>query len=280
MRRLVVDAFAARTTVPRSALSRTPMLGGTGTPSSEAATDRAHGLTKSVDFLLNAAMLQLAPGVLMPRLVKRSTVPLVSMLLILGLLALAPSARAWSGYKHGSAQSKKACAAGCHAETAPTNTTCTGCHTGFKTRGTQKCWDCHEPGQSTTSLQLLAGCTATCHISTATGDRPSYTVSFTHSETVHAGASGYGRTCLDCHDVSTGGTAPGTSPTTTRRTARLRPAPVVTTGALQPRRPATQGTVQSARPATRAWTGPRAPARVATPASPTRRCLRSPTPTR
>ena len=148
----------------------------------------------------------------MSRRVTTLTIPFVSAIVILGLLALSPSARAWSGYKHGTAQSKGACTAGCHAETTLTNTTCTRCHTGFKTRGTQKCWDCHEPGQSTTSLQLLAGCTTTCHISTATGDRPSYTVSFTHSATVHSGASGYGKTCLDCHGVSTGSTTPGTSP--------------------------------------------------------------------
>ena len=141
-----------------------------------------------------------------------SCIPFVSALLMLTLLALAPPAGAWSGYKHGTAQSKGTCAAGCHAETAPTNTTCTSCHAGFRTQGTQKCWDCHEPGQSTVQMQLLPGCTSTCHVSTATGDRPSYTASFAHSGTVHLGASGYGKTCVACHGVSTGSTAPGRSP--------------------------------------------------------------------
>jgi hypothetical protein len=138
---------------------------------------------------------------------------LVLMLIALTVLALAPSALALSGFKHATAQSESACAAGCHADAAPTNATCTSCHTGYKASGTQKCWDCHKPGQSMASAQLLAGCTTTCHVSTTTGDKPSYTTAtFTHSPTAHLGASGYGKTCVTCHSVSTSSTAPGTSP--------------------------------------------------------------------
>jgi hypothetical protein len=137
---------------------------------------------------------------------------LLTCLLLLVLLSLAGPATAYKGWTHSSATSKSSCVGGCHAESAPTNTTCTTCHTAFKVRGTQKCWDCHKPGQATASWQLLVGCTATCHVSTVASGQPSYSSAYTHSATVHLGASGYGKTCLSCHGVSAGGTAPGSSP--------------------------------------------------------------------
>ncbi len=143
--------------------------------------------------------------------------PVVSGLVVLalsivGLFALAGPALAYDGWEHGTATSKSSCTGGCHAETTPTNATCTRCHTGFAARSTQKCWDCHEPTQSTSSWQLAAGCTTTCHVSTVASGRPSYSVASTHLTTVHLGATGYGKTCVACHGVSTGSTTPGTSP--------------------------------------------------------------------
>ena len=132
--------------------------------------------------------------------------------LILTLLALAAPAPAYKGWQHSTATSKSSCTGGCHAEATPTNATCIRCHTDYKARGAQKCWDCHAPGQSTSSWRLLAGCTATCHVSTRTSGQPSYTIAFTHGAAVHLGASGYGKTCLSCHGVSTGAAAPGASP--------------------------------------------------------------------
>ncbi len=43
-------------------------------------------------------------------------------------------------------------------------------------------------------------------------DEPTYITSYTHTRTIHLGASAYGKTCVDCHGVSGGATAPGTSP--------------------------------------------------------------------
>ena len=132
--------------------------------------------------------------------------------LVAALLVLAVPAWAYGGWQHSTATSKSSCAAGCHAKTTPTNATCTSCHTSYAARGSQKCWDCHAPGQATSSWQLAAGCTATCHVSTTTSGKPSYTTSYTHGATAHLGASGYGKTCADCHGVSAGATTPGTSP--------------------------------------------------------------------
>ena len=137
---------------------------------------------------------------------------LLSGVLILALLAFAAPAPGYSGWRHSTATSKSSCTGGCHAQTTPTNATCTSCHATYKARGTQKCWDCHKPGQATSSWQQLAGCTATCHISTRTSGQPSYTTASTHDASVHLGAAGYGKTCLSCHGVSTGAAAPGTSP--------------------------------------------------------------------
>ncbi|MGE5228229.1 MAG: hypothetical protein ACM3MJ_00740, partial [Deltaproteobacteria bacterium] len=128
------------------------------------------------------------------------------------LLAAAAPASAYQEWNHSTALGKRSCAVGCHAEQTPTNATCTGCHAGFKTRGTQKCWSCHEPGADTSAWQLAAGCTTTCHLLTSTDDEPAYTTSYAHTRSAHLGASGYGKTCVDCHGVSSGATAPGASP--------------------------------------------------------------------
>ncbi len=65
---------------------------------------------------------------------------------------------------------------------------------GFTTSGSQKCWDCHAPGSAPPSA-----CADTCHLFQANGEHPSYPTAFTHGVTPHLGASGYGKTCADCH---------------------------------------------------------------------------------
>jgi hypothetical protein len=137
---------------------------------------------------------------------------LLSGVTILLLLVFAASAAAYSDFKHATATAKDSCTVGCHEKKTPTNASCTTCHTGFAARGAQKCWDCHAPGQATSSWQLAAGCTSTCHVSTTTSGKPSYTTPYLHSATVHLGASGYGKTCVTCHGASTGAAAPGTGP--------------------------------------------------------------------
>jgi hypothetical protein len=137
---------------------------------------------------------------------------LLAAILLTAFLVFVAPASAYDTFNHATATSKSSCTAGCHAGTTPTNATCTRCHTGFAARGTQKCWDCHAPGQTTSSWQLAAGCTGTCHVSTKASGRPSYTTAYAHAATVHLGASGYGKTCVGCHGVSAGSGTPGTSP--------------------------------------------------------------------
>jgi hypothetical protein len=137
---------------------------------------------------------------------------LAATILLIAFLVFVAPASAYDTFKHATATSKSSCSAGCHAGATPTNATCVRCHTGFAARGTQKCWDCHAPGQATSAWQLTAGCTGTCHVSTKTSGRPSYTTTYAHAAAVHLGASGYGKTCVACHGVSTGPSAPGTSP--------------------------------------------------------------------
>ena len=149
-----------------------------------------------------------AAGDALRRLLRLLTVASV----LAALLAAAAPASAYKEWNHSTALGKRSCAVGCHAEQTPTNATCTGCHAGFKTRGTQKCWSCHEPGADTSAWQLAAGCTTTCHLLTSTDDEPAYATSYAHTRSAHLGASGYGKTCVDCHGVSSGATAPGASP--------------------------------------------------------------------
>jgi hypothetical protein len=118
------------------------------------------------------------------------------------LIAAATPAFAWDKWKHSSAQSEGDCySSGCHQEPVnPSNTACVGCHKTFTTTGGEKCWQCHKPGASMTALQTASGCTSGCHMEL--GYRNNYGTDFTHGATPHLGASGYGKTCTDCHNVS------------------------------------------------------------------------------
>jgi hypothetical protein len=134
---------------------------------------------------------------------------LVLCAIAVALLAFSAPALAWDGWKHSSAQDEGACdGSGCHVESTSSNTSCIGCHTSFTTSGGQKCWQCHRPGQSMTTLQTAAGCSSSCHLEA--GDRNSYATAFTHGTAPHVGASS--APCTTCHGVSGGAKAPGTSP--------------------------------------------------------------------
>ena len=128
------------------------------------------------------------------------------------VLAVASPALAYREWKHATAVAKRSCTEGCHSGAAPTNATCTACHVGFTSRATQKCWTCHEPGQSMSTSQAAEGCVSTCHLWISAGEEPDYSTSYAHTTGVHLGASGYDKTCVDCHDVSTGAATPGDSP--------------------------------------------------------------------
>jgi hypothetical protein len=127
-----------------------------------------------------------------------------------GLLTASAPALAYKGWSHFGASPAR-CAVGCHAGLAPTNATCTSCHTGgFATTGGKYCWSCHYPGQETLGWSATStGCSATCHLFSG-DDSASYGISFTHGTKPHLGAD-YAA-CLGCHAVSGSGTDPGGSP--------------------------------------------------------------------
>ena len=131
----------------------------------------------------------------------RTVVPLLILIaLLLTLLVAAAPASAFKEWKHSTATEKKSCSdtSGCHKDQPASNTSCTGCHSGFTTSGSQKCWDCHAPGAAP-----AAGCAGSCHLFQANGEHPAYPTAFTHGTTPHLGASGYGKSCADCHGVGT-----------------------------------------------------------------------------
>ena len=153
-------------------------------------------------------------------------VPITVAIVLVAVAALAAPAPApaYKEWNHSTAMGKRSCAVGCHAEQAPTNATCTVCHTGFTSSRTLKCWDCHEPGQATSAWQSATGCATTCHRWTGTTEKPSYTTTFSHGATPHVGASS--APCTTCHGVSAGPASPGTSQ---HHDAVDSPAPVCTT---------------------------------------------------
>jgi hypothetical protein len=122
-------------------------------------------------------------------------------------LSAAP-ASAFDGWGHdGAAQ-----CVDCHNGQPLNDQTCTKfCHASFKSFPGRQCWSCHAPGANTSSLSTpSAACSQGCHV----WDQAvrAYTVPFTHGETPHVGASGYGKTCLDCHKTSTSFNNPNGSP--------------------------------------------------------------------
>jgi hypothetical protein len=132
-----------------------------------------------------------------------STTRTTSLLLILiallfALLVAATPASAYEDWEHGGAKESTCDSSGCHKDKPATNTACVGCHSGYTTSGAQKCWDCHEPGAAPP-----VSCAGSCHLFQANGDNPAYPTAFSHGVTPHLGASGYGKSCVDCHGVGT-----------------------------------------------------------------------------
>ena len=142
----------------------------------------------------------------------RFGLPLALLLTLVALVVYAAPAAAWEPWEHGGADEDTCDSSGCHQERASSNTSClaSSCHAGFQTSGSQKCWRCHRPGQSTSSWRSASGCTAVCHLED--GDRNDYASSFSHGTSPHLGASGYGKTCTDCHGLSASTADQGGSP--------------------------------------------------------------------
>jgi hypothetical protein len=121
---------------------------------------------------------------------------LLPLVLLVTFAVLAAPALAYDPWEHGGAQESTCDSSGCHKDQTPSNTAClqSGCHAGFSTANAKKCWDCHQPGSAPT-----VSCSGTCHLYRANGEHPAYDVAFTHGDTPHLGASGYGKTCAACH---------------------------------------------------------------------------------
>jgi hypothetical protein len=124
-----------------------------------------------------------------------------------GLALSAAPAQAYQEWQHGGA----APCTFCHSNGAPTNATCTQCHLLYKTIGSLTCWACHAPGQDMSFAQTAAGCASICHLY-AGGGPDDYTIPVAHGPTPHLGASGYGKTCTDCHATSAASDHPVTDP--------------------------------------------------------------------
>lgn len=127
------------------------------------------------------------------------------------LLALAAApAHAFPEWAHGGLPETEC--SSCHAPTGGiVPDACTFCHTGYKTTAGQQCWDCHEPGAPTSGLSSpSSACSQGCHL--YSDFYKDYVTPFTHGTEPHDGASGYGKTCLDCHQTSIAWNNPGESP--------------------------------------------------------------------
>ena len=124
---------------------------------------------------------------------------LLSLVLLFTFAVAASPASAWEDWRHDTATQKSSCSAsGCHSDGANpangTNAACVSCHTGYTTAGGKKCWDCHQPGSAP-----AVACSGSCHLFALSGEDFSYPTAFTHGESPHLGATGYGKTCADCH---------------------------------------------------------------------------------
>ena len=128
----------------------------------------------------------------------RKTLPLLllSLVFLVTCAAVAGPALGYEPWEHGGATESTCDASGCHRDQTPSNAACqrSGCHSSLTTAGGRLCWQCHKPGQA----QSVA-CAGTCHLYRANGENPAYDVAFSHGDSPHLGASGYGKTCADCH---------------------------------------------------------------------------------
>ncbi len=127
------------------------------------------------------------------------------------LLALAAApAGAFPEWAHGGLPEAEC--SSCHLSTGGiVEDACTFCHSGYKPMAGKDCWDCHEPGADTSSLSSpSSACSQGCHL--YSDFDKDYVTPYTHGALPHDGASGFGATCLDCHQTSVDWRDPGQSP--------------------------------------------------------------------
>ena len=147
------------------------------------------------------------------RVAVRWSVALVVVVALLGAgaavsaLTAAP-AHAFDGWQHDGATDCASCHTG---SGTPGDSSCTFCHgTTFKSVPGYNCWSCHVPGDVASIDSYKADCSQICHLFNRSGG--GYNVDFSHGTDPHLGASGFGKTCLDCHSVSTNNTDADGSP--------------------------------------------------------------------
>lgn len=119
----------------------------------------------------------------------------------------AAPAHAFGTWEHDGASQCSAC----HTAAVVTDQQCTTCHAGFVSVPGDTCWSCHAPGADTSTLSSpSAACSQDCHLYDTS--LKLYATAFTHGLEPHLGASGFGKTCLDCHSTSAGIADPDGSP--------------------------------------------------------------------
>jgi hypothetical protein len=122
---------------------------------------------------------------------------LAAVALALAFLGSPAPAQALDDWTHDGANTCQSC----HKGTAPTDAVCTECHLNFESYPDKTCWSCHAPGQETETLSApSSACSQECHLYYK--PLKSYVTPFTHGLEPHAGATGFGFECLDCHNTS------------------------------------------------------------------------------
>jgi hypothetical protein len=122
----------------------------------------------------------------------------------LALALCASPASAFSEWQHDGAVG----CASCHAQGAPTDASCVGCHPGFASYPGETCWSCHAPGQDTSTLSSpSSACSQECHLWSSA--QKAYITPTTHGANPHLGSTSE---CLSCHPTSVSIFDPGSSP--------------------------------------------------------------------
>jgi hypothetical protein len=131
---------------------------------------------------------------------------LLALLLGAAVLALALSASPAAAFSQWQHDGATGCV--CHDSGTPTDASCVGCHSGFKSFPGESCWTCHYPGQDTSTLSTPgSACSQECHL--WNGAQKAYVIPSTHGANPHRGST---TDCTACHGTSVSISNPGSSP--------------------------------------------------------------------